>query len=111
MSEIGMPIFDEGVDLDKAKKWFGMIEEIMVLLKALEPLKPQAFMKYFPPTLTVQKQKEFTMLKHKPSMSIAMQYPALGIGPSHAIVKKKGMLDYKLKNCPNSPSPPTPTGG
>ncbi|KAL3504344.1 hypothetical protein ACH5RR_034185 [Cinchona calisaya] len=33
ISKIGVPFFERGVDIDKAVKWFGWIEEVLALLK------------------------------------------------------------------------------
>ncbi|KAL3537657.1 hypothetical protein ACH5RR_001023 [Cinchona calisaya] len=39
--KIRVPTFEEGIDPDKANKWFGQFEEILALLKIPKPLKPQ----------------------------------------------------------------------
>ncbi|KAL3537927.1 hypothetical protein ACH5RR_001293, partial [Cinchona calisaya] len=74
LSKIGVPFFERHVDQGKADKWFREIEKILELLKAFPKY-------YFLPTLIAQKRREFTMLKQKPGMSVAMyshQFPVLG---------------------------------
>ncbi|KAL3502110.1 hypothetical protein ACH5RR_036559 [Cinchona calisaya] len=41
MSKAKVPMFEGSANPDKADKWFGQIEEILVLLKVPEPLKPE----------------------------------------------------------------------